>query len=268
MRLPGGLWRDGERLRDVAFTAATGTIDLAIAEGAGATGSRAHQVTAVLSLGLEHIGGKAVSDTDVRALPVGDRQYLMRQLGTRLDFNQFWLTATCEHCNAPFDFTVAPAELPVKEADERYPFAEVATSLGRRRFRVPTGGDQEAVAAMGDEGAAVRRLVALCTLDAADAETFAEQITDDDLGVIDRALEEVAPEVATGALATCPDCGGVTEVFVDPAIWLDLGSQAIFDEIHALASHYHWSEADILALPRERRRRYLEMINRDAGMIQ
>jgi hypothetical protein len=31
-------------------------------------------------------------------------------------------------------------------------------------------------------------------------------------------------------------------------------------EVHALASHYGWTEPDVLALPPARRRAYLEMV--------
>jgi hypothetical protein len=34
-------------------------------------------------------------------------------------------------------------------------------------------------------------------------------------------------------------------------------------EVHCLAFHYHWPEADILALPRPRRWRYLELVRRE-----
>jgi len=36
----------------------------------------------------------------------------------------------------------------------------------------------------------------------------------------------------------------------------------LYEEIHVMALHYHWSEAQILALPRNRRQRYLALIAR------
>ncbi len=268
MRLPGGLWRDGERLRDSAFRPATGAVELAVAESTSRPEPPPRRVTAVLAEVLEHIGGRPAEPRDVRALAVGDRQFLMRQLGALLGFEEIWLTATCSQCDAPFDFPIAPATLPVKAAAEGFPFVEVDTSLGRRRFRVPTGEDQEAVTDMADEGTAVRRLVGLCAVPAED-EKYApgDGFTDDDIAGIDAALEEVAPEVATTALAACPECGHSGEVYIAPAVWMDLGAGTIFDDIHTLASTYHWSEADILALPRDRRYRYLRMIERDAGVF-
>ena len=268
MRLPGGLWRDGERLTEFAFQPATGAVELAVAQSTSQRDPPPRRVTAVLAEVLEHIGGRPVEPADVRALAVGDRQFLMRRLGALLGFDEIWLTASCSDCESPFDFLIAPAALPVKVAAEGFPFVEVDTSRGRRRFRVPIGEDQEAVADMADESAAARRLVGLCAVPAEDQKDVpGDDFTDDDIAGIDAALEAVAPEVATTALAACPECGHGSEVYIDPAVWIDLGGGTILGEIHALASTYHWSEAEILGLPRDRRQRYLRMIERDTGMF-
>jgi hypothetical protein len=37
----------------------------------------------------------------------------------------------------------------------------------------------------------------------------------------------------------------------------------LFREVHRLAFHYHWREADILALPGEKRRRYLNLVDEE-----
>ena len=36
----------------------------------------------------------------------------------------------------------------------------------------------------------------------------------------------------------------------------------LIEEIHVLALHYHWSESEILRLPRSKRRRYLALLER------
>jgi hypothetical protein len=36
--------------------------------------------------------------------------------------------------------------------------------------------------------------------------------------------------------------------------------------VHVLASTYHWSERQILGLPRSRRRLYLDLIDRSRGV--
>ena len=40
--------------------------------------------------------------------------------------------------------------------------------------------------------------------------------------------------------------------------------ERLYEEIHVLALHYHWSEAAILALPAGKRRRYLGLLARQA----
>ncbi len=45
-------------------------------------------------------------------------------------------------------------------------------------------------------------------------------------------------------------------------------AQRLLDEVHLMARTYHWSEADILALPRDRRLAYLARIERDDLRIE
>jgi hypothetical protein len=40
---------------------------------------------------------------------------------------------------------------------------------------------------------------------------------------------------------------------------------ALYQELHLLAVHYHWSESDILRLTASKRRRYLRLIESHAG---
>lgn len=37
------------------------------------------------------------------------------------------------------------------------------------------------------------------------------------------------------------------------------------EEVHVLALHYHWSEAEILSLPSSKRARYLALLARHVG---
>ena len=73
--------------------------------------------------------------------------------------------------------------------------------------------------------------------------------------------------MALQAQATCPECDAELLVEVDPYLTLSLARDEIFGEVHTLARHYHWSEAEILALPQARRRLYLGLIDRARGMV-
>jgi hypothetical protein len=62
----------------------------------------------------------------------------------------------------------------------------------------------------------------------------------------------------------CPECGDELAVEFDlEATLLELlgkEQQRLLDQVHRLASAYHWSEAEIVALPGHRRRYYLSRL--------
>lgn len=267
MRLPGGYWDGFERHRGFAFRSITGAVELAIAEAAASDTALPRKVTVVLTAALDHLGGEPAGVDRVHHLAVGDRQFLMRRLAHRLGTAANWLTASCRKCGSPFDLFVDQSDLPTKEAGDTFPYATVDTRLGRCRVRVPTGADQEATASIGDDRAAVHALARRCVVEI-DDDDEAMELGEEDIARIDAALEAVAPEVTTVADTACPDCAHVNHVYVDPYACLTTGSDALFDEIHQLATTYHWAEQEILGLPRDRRRTYLQRIDRGWGTAQ
>jgi predicted RNA-binding Zn-ribbon protein involved in translation (DUF1610 family) len=260
--MPGGLWRHGECRRDWSFRTLTGEVELSILEAGRDRRSVPQRVTAVLSAALAELGGAAAQPDTVRALSVADRQYLMRRLAVEIGMEESWIAASCPSCGAAFDLPVRHGELPAKPAGEGYHFATVETSLGPVRFRVPDGADQEAVAGIQDPNEARRALAVRCAGGA-----LAGELSDEDLDRAEAALEAVAPEVVTRAQAACPDCGQPAEVILDPYVCLGAAVGGLFLDIHTLASVYHWSEREILAMPRERRRLYLSLVDRSRGMV-
>jgi len=277
MQLPGGILCDGVRRRDFAFRSLTGEVELALAEAAEEGSPISVRVTRALAAALEHVGGESPLPATVAALSVGDRQFLMARLAVGFGLGKNWFTARCSQCGERFDFSVDYRNLPVKEAVEGYPFAEVETSLGRCNFRVPTGADQEILAGLDDDGVATQFLLDCCLIglschgvgDGPPHLDMTGAFSPDDVARIEAALEEAAPEVAVSVQAACPACGTPHEIDVDPYRILShrLGG-GLIREIHILASIYHWSEAEILALPLQRRRRYLDLIDEARGMTR
>lgn len=263
MRLPGGLLRAGVVQRQYRFREPDGALELGIAEQAGRDAPLPSRVSRVLAAALEHVGGEPVSEVLAGALCVADRQFLMRELARLLGLEQRWHTVACGACGERFDFELPLEQLPVKDAGAGFPFAEVETGQGRLRVRVPTGADQEALAGDGD-GADERALLARCVESVAGGDVA--RLEDEELRRIDEVLEAVSPAVVTRVGATCVACGVVQEVEVDPYACLAMSPAALLEEVHTLASVYHWSERDILALPRHRRRQYLRLVERDAGV--
>jgi hypothetical protein len=271
MNLPGGLWQDGRVQREFGFRPMSGAVELALAEATLEAASMPECVTRALTAALQHLHDREATPALIDALSVGDRQFLVQQLAGLLEMDTVWMTAACARCGEQFDFAVRFSELPVKEAGEGYPFVQVSTSRGNARWRVPTGADQKAVAAVSAELDAVRLLVARCLVEISgpDAGPTAEWVADlssEDVREVEAAIEAVAPEVTTAVQAVCIACGQVNQVAVDPYLCLQRSQVGISVDIHTIASTYHWSEAEILALPKRRRQRYLQLIDRARGM--
>lgn len=81
------------------------------------------------------------------------------------------------------------------------------------------------------------------------------------------ALSAQDPLVAFTVSCICPACGATNEVRVDlEDIVLDKlrrKQRALVREVHRLASHYGWTEAEGLAIPPHRRTHYLTMIENE-----
>jgi hypothetical protein len=273
MDLPGGVLREGVRRRDFAFRPVDGCLEAALAEAADAPTVPA-AVTAALVAALADLGGGRPDARVVEELAVGDRQFLARRLGVHLGRDPLWFTAVCGACDGRFDVEVRQGDLPVKAAGDTFPHVE----LGPLRLRVPTGADQTAIAHLPDERA-VEALVARCRVavgDGADRRDGgdvpgAEEVpdadaahvggSDVDLVALEEAMETVAPEVALAVRTHCPLCDAENELAVDPYAGVLAPDDRVFDDVHRLASSYHWSEPDVLALTRDRRRRYLRLLD-------
>jgi hypothetical protein len=259
--LPGGLYIDGTLRRDYRFKPLCGALELSLAEAAAEDGCTADKVTAMLACALATLAGQEPDRLLVATLVVGDRQFLMRQLSALLDDSPRWLTASCTACQTRFDLSYRPSTLPVKHAGEGFPERSVQIGDDCYRLRLPTGADQAGLDLGKGPDEQQRELLARLLQPAADVSTLSRQ----DIEKLDQTLEAMAPEVALQLLAACPQCQAENTVGVDPYQSLDCSADALLGEIHRLASTYHWSQRDILELPRRRRHHYLQLIDGNRG---
>jgi hypothetical protein len=122
---------------------------------------------------------------------------------------------------------------------------------GALRFRLPTVADLLA-AALAERP---DRALATACLDPGDAPAPLRRRAE-------RAMAALAPSVVDEVQGTCPACRGVLTVVFDPLRYVltELRDEAgsVIADVDLLASRYHWSEQQILALPRSRRRAYAE----------
>jgi hypothetical protein len=205
-------------------------------------------------------------------LCVSDRQFLLRRLQIHLGDGANWYSSECAICRACFDFHLSLAELPVGEAGSTYPFVFLRNRERRLRLCLPTGGDQEAIAAIDDESESRWELLRRCwaTGRRSAGEGDWEGIRTSGAEIIDlaeAAMESVAPALVLTIQSACPDCGAENQVEIGPPRLLSQGADDLLGEIHRLASHYHWGEAEILQMPRRRRQRYLRLLDEARGMV-
>ncbi|NVK41905.1 MAG: hypothetical protein HWE39_11735 [Oceanospirillaceae bacterium] len=259
--LPGGLVINGELRRDYRFKPLCGEQELSLAEAAEDDGCTADKVTAVLTFALDTLAGRVPDSLLVETLVVGDRQFLMRQLSALLDDSPRWLTARCHSCDALFDLSYRPSTLPVKTAGDGYPETSVKIGDAGYRLRLPTGADQANLDLSLSPEEQQRQLLAGLLRPAPDMATLSRQ----DIEQLDQTLETMAPEVALRLLAPCPQCQADNTVDVDPYQSLDTSPDNLLAEIHLLACTYHWSQREILDLPRRRRHHYLQLIEGKRG---
>lgn len=76
-------------------------------------------------------------------------------------------------------------------------------------------------------------------------------------------IDQLEEDAEVSLDLSCPNCQHQWQLPFDIAgfFWTELGSQAhrLLDEVHVLASRYHWAEMDILNLTEKRRKAYLEL---------
>ncbi|MFY0617699.1 hypothetical protein [Shimia sp.] len=88
------------------------------------------------------------------------------------------------------------------------------------------------------------------------------------LKVLERALVGLDLQLGT----QCTECSAeiVSSFDVQAFVMAERSGSAkhLLDQVHLMASTYHWSESEILALTRDRRRAYLDRIERDALQIE
>lgn len=257
--LIGGITVDGTLRRDVALKPLTGAAELVLAELHQADISHPEKVTRFLSETIQSIGGSPV---DPAVLSVGDRQHLVREIGVQLGVDLIWLAGECTDCGESLEIPVRQAELPTKAAGKGFPNAQVDVDGIAIRVRAPTGKDQAAISQFDAQAASLALLKRLIVVPEGAALSSRQHQT------LEQAIEDLSPEVAQEVAATCPECGADLRIEVDPYLSMTQLGAEIIDDIHVLARTYHWSEQDILALPKVRRQTYLARIEQDRGMTR
>ena len=77
-------------------------------------------------------------------------------------------------------------------------------------------------------------------------------------------MERVTPKIELNIETDCSECGRAFVVPFDVHHFffgeLRTDSELLYRQVHYLAYHYHWSEHEIMAMPRNKRQMYVELL--------
>lgn len=194
------------------------------------------------------------------AQPVSARtSALLRLVAETEQVDAFSFTARCTQasCGETFEFEL-PLHALVAGADDAGPIRVLLDGQRSVTLRRPTGGDlrQWRAARPASRAEAVRMMLDTLLLDG--------QVHPQDEARLAESITAADPLVAFAVSCNCPACGAANEVPVDldatALARLGAHQHALLREVHCLASHYGWSESEVLAMPPARRAQYLAFI--------
>jgi hypothetical protein len=274
VELPGGLRFDSGWRRDARLRPLSGHDELFLLEE-GRTQSMAARTTALLARCVTRLGDVGpVRMEDVRRLRIGDREALLLHL-RRLTLGErvsCVLSCPSPQCGKPMELELSTQELlvPTYPHTNEIQETEVETVDGRYRlrFRLPNGGDQEAIAdtAAIQPEAAATVLLQRCVQELArgDSEMPVSAIPPTVAEALSAKMAELDPQAEILLELRCPDCGVAFFASLDLASFffqeLSGRRQNLYREIHLMAISYRWSEDAILGLTRARRQLYLDLL--------
>ena len=272
--IPGGLWRDdsqrpAEPLREVGLRPVGGEDEAFLLESADYAVPSA-RATALLARCLDD----ADAGTIARALTVGDREALLLHL-RRLTLGETFdcvLQCPASDCDERMELELRVSDLLLPAYDDVRREYELTLDTGGSRyevsFRLPTAADLDRAAmyARSDPERGAYSLLECCfSRGTRDGEVVtADALVPAVRDALSAAMAERDPQAEIELELACPSCNTAFSIVFDTAMFflqeLDARAAQLTHEVHMLAWHYHWSEREILQMPRQRRLRYLELV--------
>jgi hypothetical protein len=280
--LPSGYWVGGAHWREARLRELTGEDHVFLMEECRGL-LPAHWVTETLSRCVIKLGPNEATPEAIRSLTVGDREALLLHL-RRLSMGDHLtclLSCPAPECHEKLELEINVADVLLSPEGVVSPEHEL--TVGREdggatavRFRLPTGGDQEAVASLArtDIVAAADSLLRRCLLSVSDELNPTDELPAEIGEQVTARMAELDAQAQIILLATCEACGGSFSVAFDTASYLiqelEAEFQRLYREIHLLAFHYHWSLTEILGMSARKRRRFLELLDDELtrGVVQ
>src|SRR6266540_3756712 len=227
------------------------------------TNDRPGPVTDVLSACVLGRDGSPLATDRVWAMPVSQRIECLLRLAAAGHTFVWSVTLRCprDDCRQLIEIELPIDDvLALQRRAEQTDLAEWQDGAISLRLRRPTGGDQRQWRAAWFADAAQARDAIFQSLVSSPEQLSAANLIE----MIDARLEEFDPLVAFSVQVGCPHCGLQTDFPVDLEALalseLEKVQTQLLQDLHRLATHYHWSESEILDLTPQRRARYLQLI--------
>lgn len=248
----------------VALRQPAGAEDVLLLEAAELGPELAIALLSRLAESDQPIAWDALCVTDIEALLLHLRRIV---LGDRVRTDM-----RCPPCGTRVDLSFKVLDYLQFRAPRRPRNSEPAPDPGWFRlrgeevtFRLPTSADQIAAARASDPRQA---LIERCVRLPATTPQSGRDAKGRLLKKVESAMESLGPSYSGELAGDCPQCSARVETYFDVLLFvlgeLRNGAAFIFEEVHLLARHYHWSEETILALPRKRRLRYAQLLQQEA----
>ena len=163
-------------------------------------------------------------------------------------------TVRCSFCDVRFDLDFEIVHLLAMQQPERLAVTDgVYTLSDGRRFRLPVGADELAVAGMATERAEAA-LLERCLVEG-DPKHDPESVI--------AAMQAVAPLLDVDLEAPCAECGRICDIpfsmqhFLLRTIESEARRRRV--DVHVLATAYRWSHGELMSLTRRQRRAYVDL---------
>jgi hypothetical protein len=206
-------------------------------------------------------------------IPVGKRIECLLTLATSWESSNMSVYPRCLNrtCQQQMDISISLQELVNLQhrPDDR---DNLMVQVGDRTLHIrnPTGRDQLdwLKKSFQYEDAAVEAMVRTLVLD--NGALNQEDLPAEWIQTIDSAMEEFNPLINFNILVHCPYCQNENQYEIDleeiTLRKLRKDQQNLFEVVHSLASHYHWSEEQIFSIPSWRRSHYLALIGKEEDL--
>lgn len=205
-------------------------------------------------------------------LEIGKRTEYLLTLASLSNSSKINVNLRCSNleCQRQMEITIPLLEITRLQQQSENQKTKIAIANEKFSLRKPTGNDQRLWLEQHfpDEGSATLAMVQ-SLLVSEQISTFQQVYSQEQhwIETLNQIMEEIDPLVNFNLQVNCPYCGSENLQNFDIGAWalqqLYGVQQQLMLSIHRLASHYHWSESEILAIHPERRSRYLALIDRE-----